>query len=528
MWRNAGGFPSGEVGKDAAGWRGRLANGAAVRSLCGVQTSPTVLWFRHDLRLCDHAALAAAWARGGAILPVFILDEAGEGAWPAGGASRWWLHHSLAALTAALHARGAQLTLAAGPTEEILAQMVRTTGAGAVYWQRHYEPALAAQEAAVARRLADLGVEARAFPGALLFAPETVRNRQGGPFQVFTPFWRHLQTLSVPAPLELPDAAWPAPERWPASLPLAALQLRPVRAWADGWEHAWSPGEAGAQRQLTRLLANVLATYDTARDLPAVCGTSRLSPHLHFGEISPRQIWAALRARGAERGVFPASADEQTFLRELGWREFAAHLLHHFPHTPTQPLRAGWERFPWAESAAGPGRVGLQAWQRGQTGYPLVDAGMRELWATGWMHNRVRMIVASFLVKHLRISWVHGAAWFWDTLVDADLANNTLGWQWSAGCGADATPYFRIFNPVLQMVKFDPAGAYVRRWVPELAHLPDRHLPAPWEAPAEILASAGVTLGESYPRPVVDHAPARAAALAAYRRFTVQHAGRKP
>ncbi len=293
----------------------------------------------------------------------------------------------------------------------------------------------------------------------------------------------------------------------------------PPRPWADGFSSECEPGEAGAQRRLERFLDGAVEGYAVRRDFPAEPGTSRLSPHLHFGEVTPRQIWAALRARAAESGVFPSGAGEQTFLREVGWREFAAHLLHHFPHTSGRPLRAAWERFPWRPMDA-EGRAWLRAWQRGQTGYPIVDAGMRELWATGWMHNRVRMVVASFLVKHLRLSWTHGAAWFADTLVDADLASNTLGWQWSAGCGADAAPYFRIFNPVAQGTRFDAEGAYVRRWVPELARLPVRHIHAPWQAPAEVLSRAGVTHGTTYPFPVVEHAAARAEALAAYRQLS--------
>ena len=481
--------------------------------------SPTLLWLRRDLRLCDHEALAAAWARGGPVVPVYVHDAADVSTSAPGAASRWWLHHSLVALEKSLRARRGRLTLAAGPVVETLVGLVRAMGAKAVYWQRSHEPAACALESTLAQRLGELGVEARAFSGALLFDPDTVRNRQGGPFQVFTPFWRHLQTLEVAPPVAAPAGAWPAPARWPASLALDALALLPTRPWADGFSSECEPGEAGAQRRLERFLDGAVEGYAVRRDFPAEPGTSRLSPHLHFGEVTPRQIWAALRARAAESGVFPSGAGEQTFLREVGWREFAAHLLHHFPHTSGRPLRAAWERFPWRPMDA-EGRAWLRAWQRGQTGYPIVDAGMRELWATGWMHNRVRMVVASFLVKHLRLSWTHGAAWFADTLVDADLASNTLGWQWSAGCGADAAPYFRIFNPVAQGTRFDAEGAYVRRWVPELARLPVRYIHAPWQAPAEVLSRAGVTLGTTYPFPVVEHAAARAEALAAYRQLS--------
>jgi deoxyribodipyrimidine photo-lyase len=295
------------------------------------------------------------------------------------------------------------------------------------------------------------------------------------------------------------------PPRWPKTLALHELALEPTVDWASGLRSTWDPGESRARQELNRFLDEGLADYPSGRDRPDRVGTSRLSPHLHFGEISPRQIWAAIRRqRGKEKS-------RECFLRELGWREFAHHLLYHFPHTPEQPLRKNFEDFPWR-----PHPEKLRAWQRGRTGYPIVDAGLRELWHTGWMHNRVRMIVASFLVKDLLISWRDGAAWFWDTLVDADLANNTLGWQWSAGCGADATPYFRIFNPASQSAKFDPTGTYIRRWVPELSDLPDKWIRQPWLAPADVLQAAAVELDRSYPRPIVDHGQARARALEAF------------
>ena len=297
---------------------------------------------------------------------------------------------------------------------------------------------------------------------------------------------------------------------------MADLSLTPKRDWADAFDAHHEPGEIGASKCLITFLDRAVDDYVDQRNIPSKVGTSRLSPHLHFGEISPRQIWAATEKLGAEKGTFPSSNGARVFLSEVGWREFAHHLLFHFRNTPTQPLRQEFERFPWREDADG---ELLKAWQRGQTGYPIVDAGMRELWATGWMHNRVRMVVASFLVKHLRLPWQHGAEWFWNTLVDADLAANTLGWQWSAGCGADAAPYFRVFAPVLQGLKFDTEGTYVRRWVPEVADLPDKYLHAPWDAPAEVLGRAKVALGETYPRPIVDHKAARNAALAAYQKL---------
>ncbi len=354
----------------------------------------------------------------------------------------------------------------------------------------------------------------QSFNGSLLFDPLEVRNKQGTPFKVFTPFWRHCLDREVAEPLGGGPRAWPSPATWPASDALADWGLLPTIPWDADFAGRWSPGEAGAKAALKRFVGEAMAAYADQRNRPAIAGTSRLSPFLHFGEISPRQIWAAVRAAGAERGVFPPNGGAKVFLSEVGWREFAHHLLFHFPDTPSEPLRPEFKAFPWRSDSDGTLR---RAWQRGRTGYPIVDAGMRELWATGWMHNRVRMIVASFLVKHLRLSWQDGAAWFWDTLVDADLASNTLGWQWTAGCGADAAPYFRIFAPVLQGEKFDPEGEYVRRWVPEIAKLPNRFLHKPWEAPASLRDHCGVDLGGNYPAPIVDHGEARDAALAAFK-----------
>lgn len=478
-----------------------------------MSSSPVILWFRQDLRLQDNAALAAAREHGGPVVPLYIHDPDTEGKWPTGAAAQSWLHGALAALDATLRERGSRLILRAGDSLETLRTIGAELGASAVYWNRRYEPAAIARDARIKTILAEAGWDAKSFNSALLFEPHTVAKKQGGPFQVFTPFWRHCLSLPVPAEVKTPSGAIPAPARWPRSLALDALALRPRIPWDRGFYESWQPGEASARQQLKSFLNHAAERYEEARDVPGEIGTSRLSPHLHFGEIGPRQIWAAVRAQAKGSGVFPPHRGAQRFLAELGWREFAHHLLYHFPTTPDAPLRAEFERFPWADDPDG---EKLRAWQRGRTGYPIVDAGMRELWHTGWMHNRVRMVVASFLVKHLRLAWQHGATWFWDTLVDADLANNTLGWQWSAGCGADAAPYFRIFAPVLQGQKFDPKGEYVRRWVPEIAGLPDAFVHQPWMAPKEILDRAGVTLGENYPRPIVDHAKARAEALDAW------------
>jgi len=467
--------------------------------------APVIHWFRNDLRLADNPALHAA-AAAGPVVPVHVHDESGP--WAPGGASRWWLHGSLAALDAALRSRGSRLIVRRGDPVAELAAVARETGARALHWSRAYEPGEAVLEERLRATLGG-GLALHRFASRLLHEPEQLRTGAGRPFQVFTPFWRAcLAAPSPPAPLPVP-ATLVGPARWPASLTLEALGLLPrAPDWAGGLRSAWEPGEAGARAALGRYLDGPADRYRGQRDLPGVPGTSRLSPHLHFGEVGVRTIWHATRTAMAA-GL--AAAEGEAFLRELGWREFSAHLLHHFPSLPDTPLRPEFAAFPWQPDA-----LLIRAWQRGETGYPIVDAGMRELWATGWMHNRVRMIVASFLVKDLLVPWQQGEAWFWDTLVDADLASNAASWQWVAGCGADAAPYFRVFNPVLQGRKFDAEGAYVRRWVPELARLPTSGIHAPWELPAPALAAAGVQLGRDYPAPVVDHAAARARALDAY------------
>ena len=473
----------------------------------GAGEGPVILWFRQDLRLVDNPGLAAAVASGRPVLPLFILDDETPGRWAWGGASRWWLHHSLAALGADLRARGAPLVLRRGAADAVLRAVIRDSGASAVFWNRTYEPFAVARDAALKK---DLGVVAQSFAGALLHEPTRLKTKAGGPFKLFTPFWTTLRaTLDPPAPQ-------PAPARIKGVAPVASESLDDWRLlprkpdWAGGLAASWRPGEAGARARLRDFLDDGLARYRAERDQPAKPSTSRLSACLHWGEIGPRQVWHATLDHARQSGDAMLEAAAWAFLREVGWREFSAHLLFHWPALPEKPWRDSFAAFPWRDSAAD-----FAAWSRGRTGYPIVDAGMRELWATGWMHNRVRMVAASFLVKHLLLPWQQGEAWFWDTLVDADLSNNAASWQWVAGSGADASPYFRIFNPVLQGEKFDSEGAYVRRWVPELAALPDKYLHRPWEAPADILAVAGVVLGCDYPAPVVDHAAARQRALAA-------------
>lgn len=476
--------------------------------------APTLLWFRQDLRLADHPALAAALRRGGPVIPVYLWAPDEEGPWAPGGATRWWLHHSLRALGDDLEALGARLILRRGPSLDALRALARETGATAVYWNRRYEPAAIARDTTVKAALREDGLEAESFNGALLIEPPTFANKVGEPYKVFTPFWKAAAAqFEVAPPLPRPTQI-PAPKIWPKGDPLAAFALAPTIPWADGLRDTWQPGEAGAFAELARFDARALSEYKDTRDCPGQRGTSRLSPHLHFGEVSPRNVLAVVRESAEISGVSGAISGAEAHIRQVYWREFAHYLLYHFPRTTDAPLRPEFVRFPWANDPKS-----LRAWQRGRTGYPIVDAGMRELWHTGWMHNRVRMIVASFLVKDLLLPWQAGAQWFWDTLVDADLANNTLGWQWCAGCGADAAPYFRIFNPTLQSAKFDPDGTYLRHWIPELAALPTAHLHAPWQAPPLELHAAGITLGTTYPTPIVDHSEARTRALAALARI---------
>ena len=469
-----------------------------------------LVWFRNDLRLADNPALQAALKFNKPVIPVFIWAPDEEAPWQPGAATRWWLHQSLNALAAELQAAGSLLVLRTGPSLTTLQSLIKETGATAVYWNRRYEPAVITRDTFVKTSLREHGVEAESFDAALLHEPWTIENKSGKPFQVFTPFWKHCLTLPDPAePIKAPKHV-PAPAQWPASVALDQFALEPRVNWTGGMRAVWKPGSTGARAQLKRFAAAAFENYPEERNRPDHVGTSRLSPHLHFGEISPRQIWHALSPSAGQ----PAAWRSSQFLAEVGWREFAHHLLYHFPRTPTEPLRHEFKNFPCRDDPAW-----LEAWQRGRTGVPLVDAGMRELWTTGWMHNRIRMVVASFLVKNLLLPWQEGARWFWDTLVDADLAQNTLGWQWTAGCGADAAPYFRIFNPVSQGGKFDPNGDYVRKWVPELAKLPAKWIHQPWAAPTDELARASIVLGKTYPEPIVGLNISREVALEAYTRM---------
>ena len=467
--------------------------------------SPVIVLLRRDLRIRDNGALAAAADTGRPVLPIFILDEENDGVRPIGAASRWWLHHSLHGLQKALKKVGAELVLKRGRTADVVAEAIDASGADTVFWNRRYDPAEAAVDAALKTGVRERDIVARSFDGALTHEPSLLKTGSGGFYKVYTPFWKALESGVEPRDPIDPPSSIQGLKGSLDGLTLDELGLLPAKPdWSAGLRECWTPGEDGAHRRLHDFIEESLPDYERSRDIPGKAGTSGLSPHLTFGEIAPFQILAALhKSHGAGAAKFR---------KELAWREFSYHLLFHNPHLRDRAFRPEYDDFEWRRDGKA-----LKAWQRGLTGYPIVDAGMRELWRTGWMHNRVRMIAASFLIKDLLIDWRDGERWFWDTLVDADPANNPASWQWVAGSGADAAPYFRIFNPVLQGERFDPDGDYVRRWVPELAKLPDRFLHKPWEAPPALLAESGVTLGETYPAPIVDHHAARDRAMKAYR-----------
>lgn len=479
--------------------------------------SSCILWFRQDFRLHDNPALRAALAAHETVHPVFILDDGAAGAWRRGAASRVWLHHALEDLQRAL---GGRLTVLRGDAGRVLEEVAARTGVQTVYWNRCYEPWRIRRDADIKKMLEEQSIVAKSSNSALLWEPWQVKKTDGTPYRVFTPFYRKgcLGAAEPPAPLPPPDAAELArlaevPADMDGNAGIDGLGLLPLHPrWDTPMIAHWRIGEDGALARLEAFIADGLRGYKDGRDRPDRTHVSRLSPYLHFGHISPRLVWARVRQAQAAGDVPERDADG--FLSEMGWREFSHSLLYYNPGLPEQPLQEKFAAFPWAAEDGG---AALAAWQAGRTGYPIVDAGMRQLWQTGWMHNRVRMIVASFLVKDLMIPWQAGEAWFWDCLVDADLANNAASWQWVAGCGADAAPYFRIFNPVTQGQKFDPDGAYVRRYVPEIAALPDRYIHAPWEAPEAVLRHCGVEPGRDYPKPIVDHGAARERALAAFK-----------
>jgi deoxyribodipyrimidine photo-lyase len=469
------------------------------------KNASAIVWFRQDLRVHDNPTLHAAQSDGD-ILPIYILDDVNAGAWKMGGASRVWLHQSLHDLNRSL---GGKLRIFCGDASEILLKLVEETKAQSVHWSRCYEPWRIARDKKIKNALQALGVSANSHNGSLLWEPWTILKGDQTPYKVYTPYYKN-GCLNAPEPRQplpaIKDIRFAQSSVTGGECSLKALKLEPATDWSSGIKKVWQVGEDAAASKLENFIENGLHQYKVGRDFPASNCTSLLSPHLHFGEISPHQVWHRIKQEEAQFG----SDDLIHYLREIAWREFSYYLLYHWPHIPEAPFNPKYAAFPWRHD-----EQALGQWQKGQTGFPIIDAGMRELWQTGYMHNRVRMIVASFLVKNQLINWREGEAWFWDCLVDADLASNSASWQWSAGCGADAAPFFRIFNPVLQSEKFDSEGVYIKQYCPELSGLTGKFLHKPWEAKPEMLEAAGIELGVDYPQPILDLKVTRQRALAA-------------
>lgn len=482
------------------------AQPAPIAGRCGIAINQydkkiAICWFRQDLRLSDNPALLKA-AEHEAVLPIYILDDNSAGEYAMGGAARWWLHHSLTELDQSLDNT---LSVYQGNPKDIIDDLAMRFDIAAVCWNRCYEPWRIARDTKLKEHLKTRGMDVHTSNGSLLWEPWTIKKGDGSPYRVFTPFYRKgcLKADAPRNPLPRPAGVHCLMDEQRA-MHINSLNLLPKLHWHHKLKLHWQVGEEGANRRFEAFVDEGLTNYKDGRDFPAKPYVSRLSPHLHFGEISPNRLWHAVRRLDDNKHI-------DHFCSELGWREFSYSLLYHNPELPRKNLQGKFDAFPWSNN-----EEYLQAWQTGTTGIPMVDAGMRELWQTGHMHNRARMIVGSFLVKNLRLHWLHGERWFWDTLVDADLANNSASWQWIAGCGADAAPYFRIFNPVVQGLKFDPDGSYVRTYVPEIASLPTQHLFSPWKAPKPNLQEAGIKLGVNYPNPIIDLKHSREAALAAF------------
>lgn len=474
----------------------------------------TIVWYETDLRIADNPALTHAAERNVPVIPTFIWSPEENQPWTYGCSKRWWLTKSLQALSDDLEAKDSRLILREGPFLEQLRALIDETGADVVVWNTRYESARSKRDEEIRRSLEKDGIRTVQFAGQLLHDPEAIRTSHGTPYQVFTPFWERVcETLEISDPLGVPNLDMHShPASWPESIPLKDLGLSPSGCDGDEWlqtmDATWRPGEKGAHLRLKEFLDDTLIGYQEKQDRPDLDSTSHLSPHISLGEISPRHIWCRVNS-WVNNAPMRGAAD--TFLSKIGAREFAYHVLIHHPETAQEPLNAKFGSFGWKKN-----KSRFAAWKKGETGYPIVDAGMRQLQAMGWIHSHIRRIVASFLVKDLLIPWQEGAAWFREMLIDADLATGSLGWQWAAGCGADAQPFFQIFNPVNQGEQLDPSGDYVRRWLPELRNLPDEFIHQPWEADKETLDDANVSLGKSYSKPIVDHAKARKKALAAY------------
>lgn len=464
--------------------------------------SPIIVWFRKDIRLEDNSAWKKAVDSGKPIIPVYIHSEQDKE--DMGSASRWWLHHSLKDLIRQLNLKGSNLILIQGRTIECIARLVEITGSECVYWNRCYEPKHLEQDARLIEKLHQMGIETWSGNSGLMVEPWEIRNKQGKPYRVFSGFAKEWVVHANEPPIKRVKMPV-SPSEWPKSIPLEELNLLPEIPWDELFFDIHDPSRGGAKKTLGVFLKSSISNYHKDRDIPSIKGTSQLSAALHWGQIGPREIMAALRAQ-------PNSEGKHKYVHELAWREFAYYILYHFPETVEHPFKMEFNEFPWRNNDSE-----RLAWQKGKTGYPIIDAGMRQLWQTGWMHNRVRMLVASFLVKHLLHSWKSGAAWFADTLVDADLANNTLGWQWVAGCGVDAAPYFRIFNPVTQGLKFDPDGSFVRRYLPELEGVPNKFIHSPWKLPVEMQKETGCIIGQTYPEPICGLIEGRIRALSVWR-----------
>lgn len=474
-----------------------------------------IFWFRQDLRLNDNPALHAALKHARQVIPLYIYTDDESGSWPLGGASRWWLHYSLLALNTDLEKLGSRLITRAGSSNSILLELARQTGASEIFCNALYEPDHIKRDERIKHELQQHDIQWHSYHGNLLCAPGHVRNKSDQAYKVFTPFYRYYLKHGFDTRLTSKPKQFTAVDKGVKSIKVQSLQLLPSIKWYTHFSNDWHPGEQGAKTRLQQFCHQSLEHYPVNRDIPATDGTSHLSPHLHFGEISPRQIIAALDKTVASSPKPGLGNARDALIRQLIWRDFAHHILVHFPHTADKPFNPTYENFPWKRTH----KSFLKAWQQGNTGIPIIDAGMRELWLTGYMHNRVRMIVASLLAKNANLHWINGARWFWDTLVDADLANNSMNWQWVAGCGVDAAPYFRIFNPVTQGKRFDPDGEYIRRWIPELTNFPNHYIHEPWIASVDIQQQAGIIIGKDYPQPIIDISTTRKQALENYNRY---------